>query len=475
MTSSSPTHHASPSKSPLAFADVPRQTASAEPVTLRTRHFKEYENTLAPELASQQSLRCMQCAVPFCHGACPTSNLIPEFHEAVALGNMRDAWQVVTETNPFPEITGRVCPAPCETTCCLGAIREPVAIKAVERAIGDWGLANGALTPIRPRIERRSRVTIVGSGPCGMAAAVRLREHGFGVRIIERSPVAGGLLQNGIPDFKLDKSLVARRLDWLAASGVDILTGVAFGDHMGADEVLMQSDALALAVGYEQERAPRITGGDRPGVLRAMDFLIAQNESIRTGLPPRHNVAGKRVIVIGGGDTGWDCVGTAIRQGAQSVLRLTSRKRMPHRRPTGNTWPEPPQVQRTDTQTEECATELYDVRVAEIMGVDRVEAVRCERNIQRSERTWNPHSQSTTIEADVVIVAQGFEASGSEKLFDLLGLAHAGGVLVTEKSRTNRPMIFAGGDVAVGPSLVVTAIRSGLEMADAIISYLRGG
>jgi glutamate synthase (NADPH/NADH) small chain len=460
---------------PIAFLETPRARSKTEEPQSRTTHFREYEGAMDDGTTRVQGSRCMQCAVPFCHSSCPTSNLIPEFSEAASKGDLAEAWNIVTATNPFPEITGRVCPAPCETSCCLGSIREPVSIKAIERKIGDWGLQHGNLQPIIPPIERRGRVTIIGSGPCGMAAAARLRQEGFKVRIIEKAAHAGGLLRYGIPDYKLAKSIVDQRTAWLQSSSIQILTGVAVGEQLTAEDVLAQSDAVGLAVGFEHERPLRTTGSDKEGVFMAMDYLTAQNEATQAGGTSRLNVAGQRVIVIGGGDTGWDCVGTALRQGAQSVLRVTSRRRLPQVRPGDNPWPEPPQVQRRDTQTEECQTELYDIRVVEIMGGRSVEAVRCERILNRADRVWNKDRDSIIIEADRVIVAQGFQSSGSEKLYDLLGLAHSEGTLVTENGRTNRPMIFAGGDAVVGPSLVVTAIRSGLEMADSIAHYLREG
>jgi glutamate synthase (NADPH/NADH) small chain len=459
----------------IAFLEQTRQHPATEAVTARTQHFREYEQTLTAPDAAAESKRCMQCSVPFCHGACPTNNLIAEFTEQVSIGQMEAAWHVLSETNPFPEITGRVCPAPCEQSCCLGAIRAPVSIKAIERSIGDWGLANGGLAPIVPRRERHQRVTVLGSGPCGMAAAVRLRQEGYKVQILERASLAGGLLRWGIPDYKLDKSIIDSRINWLIDSKVDIRTGVNVGKDISVEDLLRSCDALALAVGYEQERGLRTVGSDRPGVIRAMEFLKQQNLATLEQRDSSLSVKGKRVVVVGGGDTGWDCVGTAIRQGAQSVVRMTSRKRLPQKRPQDNPWPEPPQVQRTDSQTEECSEEIYDVRIVEIMGEDKVEAVRCERTLHRSEKHWNRKRESSTIEADCVIIAQGFEASGSEQLYDILGIAHSAGTLVTDHCRTNRPMIFAGGDAVVGPSLVVTAIRSGLEMAETIIQYFEAG
>jgi glutamate synthase (NADPH/NADH) small chain len=467
------------------FLKIPRHREPTQPRSLRTGHFNEYVDTLRTTEAQREAKRCMDCGIPLCNFGCPTFNLIPEFNEAVTRDEWKRAWEALIPTNPFPEITGRVCPAPCEPACCLNLTAQPVSIKAIERAIGDRAWQEGWIAPIgamrgsleTPRKLHRAgggqaQVAIVGSGPCGLTAAASLAQSGCAVSVFERAETPGGLLTFGIPDFKLPKDLVGRRIQWLQESGVQFFTGCEVGKDIGLEVLFRDFDAICLATGFETPRQLRVSGTTKSGVVQAMDYLIAQNRAYAQGTESHLSAQGLEVVIIGGGDTALDCIGTALRQGARRVTQITSRDTTPVTRPADNPWPEPPRTGRSDSQTEEVPVVLNRMHCAEITGSDSVTAIRCQRVLHRWEKHWNKGYEDIIVPAQMVIIAQGFKAPGLEEVLDEIGLHHHKGQLRTNGAVTSHPKVFAGGDLVVGPSLVVTAIRSGIEMARAAANYL---
>lgn len=468
------------------FLKIPRHREPTQPRAVRTGHFQEYVETLRQSEAQKEARRCMGCGVPLCNAGCPTFNLIPEFNEAVARENWQQAWETLAPTNPFPEITGRVCPAPCEPVCCLNLAAQPVSIKALERAIGDRAWREGWVKPLGASSRERgaarvglrgsaggpAQVAIVGSGPCGLAAAASLTQSGCAVSVFERAEEPGGLLTFGIPDFKLAKGLVRRRIQWLESSGVRFFTRCGVGSDVSLDQLFRDFDAICLATGFETPRQLSVSGMGMSGVVQAMDFLTAQNRAHVHQGESELSARGLEVVVIGGGDTALDCIGTALRQGVRRVTQITSRDTTTAARLDDNPWPEPPRTGRSDTQTEEVPLVLNRLSCAEIMGKARVTAVRCQRVLHRWEKHWNKGYEDIVVPAQMVIIAQGFAAPGLEEVLDEIGLHHHKGQLRTTGAVTSHPKVFAGGDLVVGPSLVVTAIRSGIEMARSVSAYL---
>ena len=463
---------------PRAFLEVKRSKAKEAPAEDRIKTWQEFTvDPPAEELLAQAS-RCMDCGIPFCHQGCPLGNLIPEWNDLVYRGDMEAAAARLLATNNFPEITGRICPAPCEASCVLNLEGEPVTIKDIERAIARSPRAHPKLAAIDITPTGR-KVAIVGSGPAGLAAADELQKRGHAVTVFERDARIGGLLRYGIPDFKLEKWLIDDRVNELAARGVTFRTRVDVGKDIGKED-LLAFDAVLLATGARVPRELTIAGRELVGVHYAMDFLSQQNDRVAGVSVPKEreiNAAGKRVVVIGGGDTGSDCVGTSIRQGALSVMQLELLPRPSLTRMPENPWPEWPLVFRTSSSQEEgCERDFGVMTTGFVAAADgrtlaALSAVRAE---VRGGKIIAQPGTDLSIPADLVLLAMGF--TGAERaLPELLGLTlDARGNVVTDVfARTNVPTVFATGDASRGQSLVVWAIADGRRAAEGIHAALR--
>ncbi|WAW10838.1 glutamate synthase subunit beta [Oxalobacter vibrioformis] len=460
----------------------------------RLKNYREFTLTLTQEQASQQGARCMDCGVPFCNNACPVNNIIPDWNDLVYQGRFREALERLHLTNNFPEITGRVCPAPCEAACVAGLITDPVGIKSIERFIIETGWENGWIMPERATIRTGKRVAIVGSGPAGLAAAQQLARAGHDVVVFEKNNGIGGLLRYGIPDFKLEKHVIDRRIAQMREEGVEFRTGVLVGRKFPerianqstetiAPRVLLRDfDAVILAGGAEQPREPDVPGSDLAGVHYAMEFLVAQNlKGPGKKGSSRISAAGKRVVVIGGGDTGSDCVGVSNRQGAASILQLDRMPRPPEVENKLLAWPYWPNKLRVSSSHEEGCDRDWQVLTKRIEGKrGRVEKLVACRVDVIDGRFVEQSGSAFEIPADLVLIAAGFASPVAQVLDDFgvekdmrgnaLALADA-----SERSyRTSVEKVFAAGDMRRGQSLVVWAIREGRECAQAVDRYLMG-
>ncbi|MCD6394124.1 MAG: glutamate synthase subunit beta [Planctomycetes bacterium] len=464
------------------FLEYKRKAVGHRPVAERVLDFAEMDIALTPDDLIEQTARCMDCGIPFCHGVgCPLKNLIPEFNELVYRGQWRQACENLHSTNNFPEITGRVCPAPCETACTLGVNDEPVMIRQIEYQIVERGFSEGW---IKPLVSKKSgkRVAVVGSGPAGLAAAQQLSRAGYGVVVFEKGAEPGGLLRYGIPDFKLAKSVIDRRLDQMRAEGVEFQSGVEVGEDVSARYLRKMFDCICLTMGAGEPRDLNIVGRGYENVHFAMDFLTQQNrlncgEQIeRTELI---NAKDKAVVVIGGGDTGSDCVGTARRQGAREIHQLEILPEPPESRPPDTPWPEWPRIMRTSTSHEEgcrrrwsTMTKRFVGRDISVTGLDCVKVEWFEKNGQ-----WKLKEIPGTefsLEADLVLIAMGFVHVEHSKLIKDLGLKLDGrGNVAVDNYQTTAPDVFAAGDTISGASLVVRAIESGRCAAAAVDKWLR--
>jgi glutamate synthase (NADPH/NADH) small chain len=471
------------------FLDYPRQDEPREAPATRVRHWREFTPALDASTARTQAGRCMDCGIPFCNNGCPVHNLIPDFNDWVWNDRWREALDALHATNNFPEFTGRVCPAPCEAACTLGIHAAAVGIKAIEHAIIDTGWAQGWVQPQPAHAASGRRVAIVGSGPAGLAAAQQLARAGHAVSVFERQARPGGLLRYGIPDFKLDKALIDRRLAQLEAEGVVFRCGVEIGAAAGqlsAAELLDTFDAVLLAVGAEQPRDLPIPGRALDGIHFAMDFLRPQNQR-NAGAPvvDAIDVAGQRVVVIGGGDTGSDCVGTCNRQGARSVTQFELLAQPPAQENKPLVWPYWPIKLRTSSSHEEgCARDWAVATQAFLPGTgaahaDHVRALRVCRVAWRDGRMHELPETSFEIEADCVLLALGFVHPRAPLLQAFGVTSDARGHIKAEAGvhagsyATSVPCVYAAGDARRGQSLVVWAIREGREAARAIDVQLR--
>ncbi|MBU6404673.1 MAG: glutamate synthase subunit beta [Proteobacteria bacterium] len=471
------------------FLDYPRQDEPREAPATRVRHWREFTPALDASTARTQAGRCMDCGIPFCNNGCPVHNLIPDFNDWVWNDRWREALDALHATNNFPEFTGRVCPAPCEAACTLGIHAAAVGIKAIEHAIIDTGWAQGWVQPQPAHAASGRRVAIVGSGPAGLAAAQQLARAGHAVSVFERQARPGGLLRYGIPDFKLDKALIDRRLAQLEAEGVVFRCGVEIGAAAGqlsAAELLDTFDAVLLAVGAEQPRDLPIPGRALDGIHFAMDFLRPQNQR-NAGAPvvDAIDVAGQRVVVIGGGDTGSDCVGTCNRQGARSVTQFELLAQPPAQENKSLVWPYWPIKLRTSSSHEEgCARDWAVATQAFLPGTgaahaDHVRALRVCRVAWRDGRMHELPETSFEIEADCVLLALGFVHPRAPLLQAFGVTSDARGHIKAEAGvhagsyATSVPCVYAAGDARRGQSLVVWAIREGREAARAIDVQLR--
>ncbi|MHC4120654.1 MAG: glutamate synthase subunit beta [Planctomycetota bacterium] len=460
------------------FLKHDRQEVGHRPVAERVLDFSETDLSLAPDEIRQQAARCMDCGIPFCHGAgCPLKNSIPDMNELVYRNRWKQACDYLHSTNNFPEITGRICPAPCEAACTLSINDQPVVIRHIELQIVERGFEEGWIQPLPASRKTGKRVAVIGSGPAGLAAAQQLVRAGHDVVVFERSENVGGLLRYGIPDFKLEKHIIDRRLEQLRAEGVEFQTGVDVGEDISVRYLRKMFDCVCLAMGAGQPRDLGVPGREVDNVLFAMQYLSAQNktcsgESVdHSGVPTAKE---KVVVVIGGGDTGGDCVGTARRQGAEKIYQLEILPEPPQTRPVDTPWPMWPRIMRTSSSHEEGCERRWGVTTREFAGdkarLDRLNC--CEVEWAKESDGWKIKELSGTdftLEADLAILAMGFVHVTHAGLIENLGvrLDDRGNVAVRD-FQTSEPWVFASGDSAGGASLVVSAIDSGRQAAAAI-------
>jgi NAD(P)H-dependent glutamate synthase small subunit len=470
---------------PTGFLEYARQDPPKRPVAERVRDYCEIERSLSPEEVRTQGARCMDCGIPFCHAfGCPVENVIPEWNDALYRGDWRRACELLHATNNFPEITGRICPAPCEAACTLAINDEPVTIRHIELRIAERGWSEGWIRPERPGELTGRRVALVGSGPAALAAAQQLARRGHEVVFFEKDDRPGGILRYGIPDYKLEKWVLDRRLEQIQREGVVFETNVCVGRDISARYLLRTFDAMVLAVGSRQPRDLDVPGRDLDGIHFAMDFLTQQNRCNAGEVVPadeRITAGGKRVVVIGGGDTGSDCVGTSVRQGAREVCQVELLPEPPASRAPDNPWPLWPDVLRTSTSHEEGCRRLWSVATQEFMGRQgRVSGLRCVR-IEWSEpdesgrRSFEEVPGSRfELDAELVLLAMGFVHMEHGPLVEELHVATdaCGNVAADERFMTATPGVFTAGDCVTGASLVVHAISLGRRVAESVDEYL---
>ncbi|MGH9104594.1 MAG: glutamate synthase subunit beta, partial [Acidimicrobiales bacterium] len=460
---------------PEGFMKHRRSEADHRPVHMRVRDWHEMYEPRDRHTIRVQASRCMDCAVPFCnslHG-CPLGNLVPDWNDLVYRDRWRDAIERLHATNNFPEFTGRMCPAPCESACVLAINDEPVTIKQIEKEIIDYAWEHGWVTPLRPSTKTGRRVAVVGSGPAGMAAAQQLTRAGHDVVVYERDDRPGGLIRYGIPDFKMDKALLDRRLRQMEEEGTAFECGVEVGVDLAAEDLRQGYDAVVLAVGALWERDLDIPGRHLGGVHLAMEYLVPSNR-VRAGLlaTPPIDAAGRQVVIIGGGDTGADCLGTAHRQGAASVHQFDIHERPPDERPEASPWPLRPLVLRDSLAHEEGGQREFAAQTDSFLGDahGRVQALRAHRVRELSRQAYeNLPGSGFELEADLVLLAIGFRGP-ERQLLDGLGVEMAPKGTVAHDGRwaTNVPGVFACGDATRGASLIVWAIAEGRAAAAAV-------
>jgi glutamate synthase (NADPH) small chain len=459
------------------FLEIERQEPSYEPAADRVRHFKEFVIPPSDAEIARQAARCMDCGIPYCHTGCPVNNQIPDWNDLVYQADWDDAAQNLHSTNNFPEVTGRVCPAPCEAACTLNIIDEPVTIKAIECAIADRAFEEGWVKPQPPEKKTGKRIAVIGSGPAGLAAAQQLARAGHDVHVYERHAEPGGLLRYGIPDFKMEKYIIERRAAQMEAEGVTFHCNVEVGKDVGIRKLERDHDAVLLAGGSEKPRDLDVPGRELPGIHFAMNYLPQQNR--RVSGEPLGDVEpilaeGKQVVVIGGGDTGSDCIGTAFRQGAVSVTQLEIMPQPPAHENKSLTWPHWPLKMRTSSSQAEGAERDFSVATNRFLGDGKVEQLEC---VRLDEQMKPIPDSEFTIPADLVFLAMGFLHPVHDGMIEDLkvDLDRRGNVKANELDyQTSRSKVFAAGDMRRGQSLVVWAIREGRQAAHAIDKFLMG-
>ena len=465
---------------PTGFVDFARSKQPARPVAERVGDFRHVYYAYPVDELARQASRCMDCGIPFCHQGCPLGNFIPDWNDLVYRGNWKAAIERLHQTNNFPEFTGLLCPAPCEGSCVLGINKDPVTIKSIEHAIVERAFDQGWIVPRPPAIRTWKRVAVIGSGPAGLAAADHLNRAGHSVTVFERSDRIGGLLRYGIPEFKLEKRILNRRLDLLSAEGVVFHTGVNVGESFAAADLMRDFDAVLLAGGAGQPRDLNIPGRELKGVHFAMDYLTQQNRHCEGDDLPWINAAGKHVVIIGGGDTGADCLGTVHRQGAASVVQFEVMPAPPQQRAADNPWPLWPHIFRTTSAHEEGGDRVYSVATAGFGGIDgRVRALhghKVSRVVNDGRVSFEPVAGSGFVmKTDLVLLAMGFVGPEKSRLLGDLNLrmTERGTVWRDERWMTSVPGVFAAGDMQRGQSLIVWAIDDGRRSAVSIDSYLQ--
>lgn len=448
----------------------------------RIKDYREVATTLPSPIMQQQAARCMDCGIPFCHAlGCPLGNLIPEWNDLLYREAFEEAYSRLAMTNNFPEITGRVCPAPCEAACTLSINDSPVSIRHIEYTLAEEAFLRNLVRPRPAPLKTGKRIAIIGSGPAGLAAAQQLVRQGHEVVVLEKSQHLGGLLRYGIPGFKLEKWIIDRRLEQLKAEGVRFETAVQAGEDISASFLVRTFDAVLIACGSQAPRDLQVPGRELSGIHYAMDFLMRSNQSVQGEITDRGDLdaAGKSVLIIGGGDTGADCVGTAIRQGACQVTQVEIMSQPPQwSEPWNPDWPYWPRILRTSSSHDEGCTRLWSIATKGFDGrnghVIRARAVRVDWGGSDGNSYREVPGSEFTIDADLVILAMGFTGVEHGRLISDLGLqlTPSGTIVIDDTYCTSHPGVFAAGDAVLGPSLVVRAINQGREAAQAIHTFL---
>ncbi|NHU84059.1 glutamate synthase subunit beta [Kocuria sp. JC486] len=456
-----------------------RQDRPKRPVPVRIMDFKEVQKAQDPEVLKAQAGRCMDCGIPFCHRGCPLGNLIPEWNDLVWRGHSREAVARMHATNNFPEFTGRVCPAPCETSCVLGINQPAVTIKQVEYAIGEMAFEEDIVEPFIPDRLVGQTVAVVGSGPAGLAAAQQLTQAGFTVAVYERDDRIGGLLRYGIPDFKLEKEVLDRRLEVMRAEGTRFRTGVEIGRDITWDQLRRRYDAVVMATGALEPRELGVPGRDLAGVHHAMDYLTQANRVVAGDeVPDQIHAKGKHVVVLGGGDTGSDCIGTANRQEAASVTNIAIGFELPVDRPEDQPWPMDPRVLDVSSSHEEGVDRVYLSSTVEFLGEDgHVTGLRvAETEYLPDGRRVPKEGTERVVPADLVLLALGFTGNQSGDAVEQIGtgLDQRGNIDRDDTYMTNVDGVFSCGDAGRGASLVVWAIAEGRACASSVEKFLTG-
>ncbi|VAX30358.1 Glutamate synthase [NADPH] small chain [hydrothermal vent metagenome] len=470
---------------PKGFLKISRSEPSRRSASERIQDWNEIYKPMPEEVLKQQGARCMDCGVPFCQGwsGCPVQNMIPEWNDLVARGRWKDALKALHSTNNFPEFTGRLCPAPCEGACVLGIIDEPVAIRVTEWNIIDRGFSEGWVAPIIPTQETGKKIAVIGSGPAGLAAAQQLRRNGHSVTVFEKDGRIGGLLRYGIPDFKMEKWVLERRLKQMTAEGVVFKTNVHVGENLSLETLKKDFDAICLTTGASVARDLNVPGRDLKGIHLAMDFLTQQNkrnagDTIDSALAI--SAKDKRVVILGGGDTGADCLGTSHRQGAKEIHQIELLPEPPAQRSEDTPWPLWPMQLRTSAAHEEGGIREWSFMTKKFSGendqVKKLHGVRVEKTTTDSGAIkFNEVPDSDfEIECDLVLLAMGFTGPQKKGLLSDLEIKtnERGNVIVDEHRMTNIEGVFAAGDIRLGASLIVWAIYEGREAAKGIEAYL---
>ena len=459
---------------PKGFLTTPRETPTRRPVDLRLRDWREVYEPFPPSRLERQAGRCMDCGIPFCHSGCPLGNLIPEWNDLVWRHDWQEAADRLHATNNFPEFTGRLCPAPCEAACVLGINADPVTIKQVEVEIIDRAFASGWVAPLPPAALTGRTVAVIGSGPAGLAAAQQLTRAGHAVTVFERDDAAGGLLRYGIPEFKMEKRHLDRRLDQMRAEGTAFRCGVDAGTDVTAEELRAAFDAIVLCGGARVPRDLPLPGRPLDGIHQAMDYLPLSNRAVTDGHDPMITARGRDVVIIGGGDTGADCLGTAHRQGAASVTQLEILPRPPEGRPGHQPWPTYPMIYRISSAHEEGGDRAYATATLAFLGDDagRVRALQ----LADADGFQPVPGTERELACDLVLLAMGFTGAERPGLLTELGVAFdaRGNVDRDDQYATSVPGVFAAGDMGRGQSLIVWAIAEGRSAAAAVDRYLGG-
>ncbi len=472
---------------PTGFLEFKRELPSKRPIQERRKDYKEFVNQYEPEQLNKQAARCMNCGIPFCHNGCPLGNVIPEFNDAVYRKAWQDAYDILVTTNNFPEFTGRICPAPCETSCVLGINQPAVAIEEIEKHIIEIAFEKGFVKAKQPNVRTGKNVAVVGSGPAGLATAAQLNSAGHTVTVFERDDSPGGLLRYGIPDFKLEKWIIDRRVNLLVQEGIIFRCNINVGVDISTDELMRDYHAIVLTGGSTIPRDLPVPGRDLKGIYFAMDFLKQQNKRV-SGLPVNAEdvfATGKNVIVIGGGDTGSDCVGTSNRHGAKQITQFELLPQPPKERTSFMPWPTYPMIMKTTSSHEEGCERQWAMATKEFIGDENgnlkaLKIVQLEWKLTddgRPARFIEVAGTEEIIPCELALLAMGFLHPQQEGLVNDLGvdLDERGNVKASEKFyKTSIDKIFAAGDLRRGQSLVVWAISEGRECARKVDEFLMG-
>ena len=464
---------------PKGFLTTPRETPTRRPVDIRIQDWKEVYEPQSMEHLQKQAGRCMDCGIPFCHMGCPLGNLIPEWNDLIWRGDKEEAIARLHATNNFPEFTGRLCPAPCETACVVGINADAVTIKQVELRTIEEAFGAGNVKPLPPDRISGKTVAVIGSGPAGLAAAQQLTRAGHTVAVYERADKIGGLLRYGIPEFKMEKHILDRRLEQMEKEGTRFRPGVDVGGEITGDQLSTKYDAIVLAIGATQWRDPPIPGRDLKGIYQAMEFLPWGNkQALGEVQTPPINVAGKHVVILGGGDTGADCLGTSIRQGAASITQLEIMPRPSNERPSNAPWPTYPMIYRVSSAHEEKDNRLFAVSTEEFLGDENgnLRALRIVETKFVDGKFESVPGTEKEIPADFAFLAMGFTGPEKSLLIEQLEVAldARGNIARDENYATNIDGVFVAGDCGRGQSLIVWAIAEGRSAAAAVDMYLTG-